>query len=223
MSTFHHHLQPSYVNELEYSLDFDKNPEKNLHGLQVLCANNIKCNIDLIDKVAIDKPLFDPRDCMALMAMLDEDGASMAYVASSSPMYFLKEAKEMHQEKVVSMCQNNRHSPSHGSLHPVKERASPPACGCASNFLMGSLARHLLMASKERKPGTCFACSLSRLERMMKKITLSGMPLVSWLFTVNSREAHHLGERQESKNLDNDFLQATKHMLTMNMQDQADD
>jgi hypothetical protein len=85
MSCYHFFLHPSYTNDLESTLDFTLDFKKleNIHmGFwSVFHFNDVRKGSELINKVIIFKPFFDPRDCLAIKGMLGEDQRmGIAYV-----------------------------------------------------------------------------------------------------------------------------------------------
>ena len=84
MSVFSNSL--ATYEEEHYTLNFDQ-PEKNPGGMFVIRENKVKDETGkfLSDKIAIYKPLYDPRDRLSIKCQLQEDNSGITFFDTSVP------------------------------------------------------------------------------------------------------------------------------------------
>jgi hypothetical protein len=200
----HHGMNkhPSFTNDLEFTLDFEK-PEKNPCGIMVFRANDVKHGSKLIDKVTILKPLYDPRDCKLLKATLDADGLGITYTELSSPSYFLKDASLIHgaekeHKKTGLACKKTEqaHLVAANSIQSKEEELCLQHVRLKMSCKVFTQLVHRV-AKKEGKLKNLFRMVEVKIgENTTGKDLMWHAPYIVWVFMID-REACHR-KRQES-------------------------
>jgi hypothetical protein len=220
MSSHHPHSYsklPAYTHNLEFTLDFEK-PETNLCGIMAFCANNVKNNSKLIDKVTIFKPLYSPRDRKLIKATLDKDRTGITFVESSSPSYFSKDASNIPEvekdNKGGLACKQTEqaHQVAANSIQLKVElclqhvRLNLPN-GISCKVFTQEVRR---VAKQQGKLKNLFRMVEVKIREDESRVDLMWhAPHVIWIFLIN-REARHL--KKEDSDSDDNFLEATKCM-----------
>jgi hypothetical protein len=225
-SSRHHHLlkHPCFTHDLEFNLDFDK-PEKNPFGIMVFRANAVEHDGQLIDKVTIMKPLYDPRDRKSLKATLDEDGTGITYTELSSPSYLFKDADLIHEtekEHTTAGLACEKTCQAHQvAANSIQSKEELRLQRVRLNFPDEVSCKIFTQADKKAsKKGNKLKNNFRMVEVKIGESAdcenlMWEAPYVVWVFVINS-EARHL-KRQESEDSDDDFKISTKRMNKVSM------